>query len=339
MNLGAMKNMKVPPGAGGAIGSVLRAAVVGGAVLYGAVHSLYNVEGGHRAIIFNRLSGIKDTVGFGVNRFSAVMDSKARSTVCPPSTALCSGLCGAGAAAVSPLFPYPLCPVPSALTSPPIICILPGCVLTRPMSDHLPTIYRTLGQDHARRVLNVPTPHLCPVSPHLSPCRFTLLCVCSLAPCPTNYHHLPHAKSGLRGAGAAVFPFLLSPLFPFLLSPLFPFLLSPLFPFLLSPLFPFLLSPLFPLCPVPHSPLPYSQVRITLCVLTRPMSDRLPTIYRTLGQDHAERVLLLSPPVPLSSADLCLSSTLPSQVRITLRVLTRPVSDRLPTIYRTLGQD
>ncbi|CAI7825108.1 unnamed protein product [Closterium sp. NIES-54] len=302
-----MKNMKVPPGAGGAIGSVLRAAVVGGAVLYGAVHSLYNVEGGHRAIIFNRLSGIKDTVGFGVNRFSAVMDR----------------LCGAGAAAVSPLFPYPLCPVPSALTSPPIICILPGCVLTRPMSDHLPTIYRTLGQDHARRVLNVPTPHLCPVSPHLSPCRFTLLCVCSLAPCPTNYHHLPHAKSGLRGAGAAVFPFLLSPLFPFLLSPLFPFLLSPL----------------FPLCPVPHSPLPYSQVRITLCVLTRPMSDRLPTIYRTLGQDHAERVLLLSPPVPLSSADLCLSSTLPSQVRITLRVLTRPVSDRLPTIYRTLGQD
>ncbi|CAI5954658.1 unnamed protein product, partial [Closterium sp. NIES-64] len=33
------------------------------------------------------------------------------------------------------------------------------------------------------------------------------------------------------------------------------------------------------------------MVRITLRVLTRPMSDRLPTIYRTLGQDYAERVL------------------------------------------------
>lgn len=33
------------------------------------------------------------------------------------------------------------------------------------------------------------------------------------------------------------------------------------------------------------------QVRITLRVLTRPMADQLPTIYRTLGQDYAERVL------------------------------------------------
>lgn len=33
------------------------------------------------------------------------------------------------------------------------------------------------------------------------------------------------------------------------------------------------------------------QVRITLRVLTRPMADKLPTIYRTLGQDYAERVL------------------------------------------------
>ncbi len=33
------------------------------------------------------------------------------------------------------------------------------------------------------------------------------------------------------------------------------------------------------------------QVRITLRVLTRPMADRLPTIYQTLGQDYAERVL------------------------------------------------
>ena len=35
----------------------------------------------------------------------------------------------------------------------------------------------------------------------------------------------------------------------------------------------------------------FSQVRITLRVLTRPMADRLAHIYRTLGQDYAERVL------------------------------------------------
>jgi len=33
------------------------------------------------------------------------------------------------------------------------------------------------------------------------------------------------------------------------------------------------------------------MVRITLRVLTRPMAERLPTIYRSLGQDYAERVL------------------------------------------------
>ena len=38
-------------------------------------------------------------------------------------------------------------------------------------------------------------------------------------------------------------------------------------------------------------PSPPFQVRITLRVLTRPMADRLPVIYRTLGLDYAERVL------------------------------------------------
>ncbi|KAJ7556773.1 hypothetical protein O6H91_05G097500 [Diphasiastrum complanatum] len=33
------------------------------------------------------------------------------------------------------------------------------------------------------------------------------------------------------------------------------------------------------------------MVRITLRVLTRPMADHLPTIYRTLGRDYAEKVL------------------------------------------------
>jgi prohibitin 2 len=44
------------PGAGGKL------AVLGGAALYAVLNSFYNVEGGHRAIVFNRLEGIKDKV-------------------------------------------------------------------------------------------------------------------------------------------------------------------------------------------------------------------------------------------------------------------------------------
>lgn len=54
-----MKNVRMPgPGAG----KLARAVLVGGAALYGATNALFNVEGGHRAIVFNRLSGIKERV-------------------------------------------------------------------------------------------------------------------------------------------------------------------------------------------------------------------------------------------------------------------------------------
>ncbi|MBA0666068.1 hypothetical protein Goklo_002523, partial [Gossypium klotzschianum] len=36
--------------------------VIGGLGLYGVANSLYNVDGGHRAIVFNRILGIKDKV-------------------------------------------------------------------------------------------------------------------------------------------------------------------------------------------------------------------------------------------------------------------------------------
>lgn len=39
-----------------------RALILGGVGLYGASNSIYNVEGGHRAIVFNRFSGIKSAV-------------------------------------------------------------------------------------------------------------------------------------------------------------------------------------------------------------------------------------------------------------------------------------
>jgi hypothetical protein len=45
-----------------ALNSLVRVAVAGGLGVYGVSNSIFNVEGGHRAIIFNRVTGIKDTV-------------------------------------------------------------------------------------------------------------------------------------------------------------------------------------------------------------------------------------------------------------------------------------
>uniref|UniRef100_A0A2N9GBN7 Prohibitin n=1 Tax=Fagus sylvatica TaxID=28930 RepID=A0A2N9GBN7_FAGSY len=57
------KNVKVPkvPG-GGAASALVKVGVIGAIGLYGAANSLYNVEGGHRAIVFNRIDGVKDQV-------------------------------------------------------------------------------------------------------------------------------------------------------------------------------------------------------------------------------------------------------------------------------------
>ncbi len=55
-----MRNVKLP--SAGPMGALARLAVIGGIGLYGAVNSLYNVEGGHRAIVFNRIVGVKDKV-------------------------------------------------------------------------------------------------------------------------------------------------------------------------------------------------------------------------------------------------------------------------------------
>ena len=54
-----MRSVKMPPGRGG-LAQVL---LLGGAAAYAASQSICNVEGGHRATVFNRLTGIKDEVG------------------------------------------------------------------------------------------------------------------------------------------------------------------------------------------------------------------------------------------------------------------------------------
>ena len=56
-----IKNVKLPPMAGA--GRLAQLLVAGGAAMYGLANSLFNVEGGHRAIVFNRIVGVKDTVG------------------------------------------------------------------------------------------------------------------------------------------------------------------------------------------------------------------------------------------------------------------------------------
>ncbi|MCI86066.1 prohibitin complex protein, partial [Trifolium medium] len=48
-----MKNMKVP--GGGATSALIKLGIIGGIGMYAVSNSLYNVEGGHRAIVFNRV--------------------------------------------------------------------------------------------------------------------------------------------------------------------------------------------------------------------------------------------------------------------------------------------
>ena len=55
-----LKNVRMPQG--NAPGRLAGLIIGGGALLYGVSNSLFNVEGGHRAIVFNRVTGIKETV-------------------------------------------------------------------------------------------------------------------------------------------------------------------------------------------------------------------------------------------------------------------------------------
>lgn len=130
MNLNNMRNVKMPNA--GPAGALAKLVVIGGLGLYGAVNSLYNVEGGHRAIVFNRIVGVKDKVypegtHFMIPWFDrpVIYDVRARPNI-----------------------------VESTSGSRDLQMVrITLRVLTRPMADRLPTIYRTLGQDYAERVL------------------------------------------------------------------------------------------------------------------------------------------------------------------------------------------
>lgn len=127
-----LNNVKVPKVPGGAASALLRVGIIGGLGLYAAANSLYNVEGGHRAIVFNRLVGIKDKVY-------------------PEGTHI-----------MIPWFERPI--IYDVRARPHLVESTSGSrdlqmvkiglrVLTRPVADQLPSIYRALGENYNERVL------------------------------------------------------------------------------------------------------------------------------------------------------------------------------------------
>jgi prohibitin 2 len=58
-----LKNVKLPNA--GIISAAVQTAVYGSVATYGLYNSLFNVEGGHRAIVYNRVVGIKEKVREG----------------------------------------------------------------------------------------------------------------------------------------------------------------------------------------------------------------------------------------------------------------------------------
>ncbi|GAY55593.1 hypothetical protein CUMW_165350 [Citrus unshiu] len=117
---------------GGAASALIKVGIIGGIGLYAAANSLYNVEGGHRAIMFNRITGVKDKVY-------------------PEGTHL-----------MVPWFERPV--IYDVRARPHLVESTSGSrdlqmvkiglrVLTRPVADKLPTVYRALGENYNERVL------------------------------------------------------------------------------------------------------------------------------------------------------------------------------------------
>lgn len=62
MNFKNIKVPGVPSGGSGVASALVKLGIIGGIGLYAATHSLYNVDGGHIAIVFNHILGVKDKV-------------------------------------------------------------------------------------------------------------------------------------------------------------------------------------------------------------------------------------------------------------------------------------
>jgi len=127
-----MLNFKVPRGPGKGTGGIIGTAITLGVLGYGTLQSLYNVEGGHRAVIFNKLTGVKQTVINEGTHFRI------------------------------PFIEYPI--IYDIRSRPRQIPTFSGSkdlqmvnitlrVLYKPQVNELPKIYQTLGQDYDEKVL------------------------------------------------------------------------------------------------------------------------------------------------------------------------------------------
>lgn len=130
MSFNIPRNPRIPNV--GPLLNIIKVTVLGGVGLYAATNSLYNVEGGHRAIVFNRIEGVRDKVY-------------------PEGTHL-----------MIPWFDRPI--IYDVRARPHVVESTSGSrdlqmvkiglrVLTRPMAESLPTIYRSLGTNYNERVL------------------------------------------------------------------------------------------------------------------------------------------------------------------------------------------
>ncbi|CAL1392932.1 unnamed protein product [Linum trigynum] len=115
------------------LGSFLvKLGVAAGAVVYAAANCLYNVEGGHRAIVFNRITGIHNkTYPEGTHfvfpwfQVPIIYDVRARPHL-----------------------------VESTSGSRDLQMVKIGLrVLSRPVADQLPTVFRTMGMSYNERVM------------------------------------------------------------------------------------------------------------------------------------------------------------------------------------------
>ncbi|CAH1776191.1 unnamed protein product [Owenia fusiformis] len=119
-------------GAGRGLPTGLGLLAAAGGLAYGLYNSMYTVEGGHRAIMFNRIGGVQDYIMSEGLHFRV------------------------------PWFQYPI--IYDIRTKPRRVASPTGSkdlqmvnislrVLTRPMQTMLPQVYRQLGQDYDERVL------------------------------------------------------------------------------------------------------------------------------------------------------------------------------------------
>ncbi|KAJ0052807.1 hypothetical protein Pint_02341 [Pistacia integerrima] len=173
MNFNNVKVPKVP--GGGAISALIKVGVIGGLGLYAAANSLYNVEGGHRAIMFNRLVGVKDKCfrNFCIPDLSPLKNEQIILTKFFPCNfcivkyaiivyLLCKQVYPEGTHFMIPWFERPV--IYDVRARPHLVESTSGSrdlqmvkiglrVLTRPVADQLPTVYRTLGENYNERVL------------------------------------------------------------------------------------------------------------------------------------------------------------------------------------------